>query len=149
MHLDEMSSALASRLDGWAPPGLVLSGSRQLVWVGEQSVRLTRLEFALLAVLQSGRGRVHCRAELLKQVWLTCGKERTRTVDTHIKRLRQKLGRARGCIETVRGVGYRFNGTRTKPVLHNQNTEPDHCNQDSRSASCDSAGELNLLHFLR
>jgi len=78
------------------------------VWVGEEEIRLTALEFRLLAVLLERRGRVQTRTILLDDVWGIEADVTTRTVDTHVKRLREKLGPAGTYIETVRGVGYRF-----------------------------------------
>lgn len=78
------------------------------VWVGAFEVILTALEFKLLLMLLDRRGRVQTRERLLEEVWQMPGELTTRTVDTHVKRLRQKLGHAGDYIETVRGVGYRF-----------------------------------------
>ncbi len=78
-------------------------------WVGGDEVMLTALEFKLLYALISGRGRVQTRDQLLDVVWGIRAEVTTRTVDTHVKRLRQKLGEAGGYIETRRGIGYRFN----------------------------------------
>jgi len=78
------------------------------VWVNEQEVTLTALELRLLATLLERRGRVQSRPSLLDDVWGMSGDVTTRTVDTHVKRLREKLGAAGPYIETVRGVGYRF-----------------------------------------
>jgi two-component system, OmpR family, phosphate regulon response regulator PhoB len=78
------------------------------VWVGGSEVTLTALELRLLCTLYDRRGRVQSRAVLLDEVWRMSGDVNTRTVDTHVKRLREKLGSAGGYLETVRGVGYRF-----------------------------------------
>ncbi len=78
------------------------------VWVEEQEVRLTALEFKLLLKLYDAKNRVQTRAALLDDVWDIEADVTTRTVDTHIKRLREKIGEAGSYIETVRGVGYRF-----------------------------------------
>jgi len=78
------------------------------VWVDEEERALTALEFRLLVTLLDGSERVRTRADLLREVWRTDGDMVTRTVDTHVKRLREKLGAAGEYIETVRGVGYRF-----------------------------------------
>lgn len=78
------------------------------VWVGEDEVVLTALEFKLLETLLAARGRVQTRERLLMVVWNMPSDLSTRTVDTHVKRLRQKLGSAGRYIETVRGIGYRF-----------------------------------------
>jgi two-component system, OmpR family, phosphate regulon response regulator PhoB len=69
---------------------------------------LTALEFRLLTTFMQRRGRVLTREVLLADVWGLSPELTTRTVDTHVKRLREKLGAAGEAIETVRGVGYRF-----------------------------------------
>ena len=78
------------------------------VHVGAEEVVLTALEFKLLLGLMSRTGRVLSREQLLDQVWGLSPETQTRTVDTHIKRLREKLGAARDLLETVRGSGYRL-----------------------------------------
>jgi two-component system, OmpR family, phosphate regulon response regulator PhoB len=78
------------------------------VWVDGQEVELTALEFKLLVNLHERKNRVQTRAALLDAVWGIQAEVTTRTVDTHVKRLREKLGAAGRYIETVRGVGYRF-----------------------------------------
>lgn len=77
-------------------------------WVDDVEVELTALEFKLLLALFERRDRVQTRAGLLDEVWGITADVTTRTVDTHVKRLREKLGLAGTYIETVRGVGYRF-----------------------------------------
>lgn len=77
-------------------------------WVDGDEVRLTALEFKLLTTFYERRGRVQSREHLLTDVWGYQAEVTTRTVDTHMKRLREKLGLAGVYIETVRGVGYRF-----------------------------------------
>ncbi len=87
---------------------LVIDVPRHSVRVEGQEVALTALEFKLLLDLASRMGRVQSRDALLERVWnYTTGVE-TRTVDTHVKRLREKLGAGSKYIETVRGVGYRM-----------------------------------------
>ena len=81
------------------------------VWVDEQEVELTALEFKLLVTLYDRRNRVQTRSALLDDVWGIQADITTRTVDTHVKRLREKLEAARDYVETVRGVGYRFVGS--------------------------------------
>lgn len=81
------------------------------VWVGDEEIPLTATEFKLLLVLAKRAGRVQTRGNLLTDVWDMPPDLNTRTVDTHVKRLREKLGDASVHIETVRGVGYRFNAT--------------------------------------
>ncbi len=78
------------------------------VWVDGAEVALTPLEFKLLQTLMTRLGRVQPRERLLEDVWEMSSEVETRTVDTHMKRLREKLGSARELIETVRGVGYRM-----------------------------------------
>ncbi|MGI8883321.1 MAG: winged helix-turn-helix domain-containing protein [Pyrinomonadaceae bacterium] len=80
------------------------------VLCGGADVKLTRKEFALLAHLIKNMGRVAARQQLLDNVWGYSYFGDTRTLDVHIRRLRQKLGDCGGCIETVVGVGYRFIG---------------------------------------
>ncbi len=77
-------------------------------WVDDAEVQLTALEFRLLSTLYDRRDRVQARGTLLQDVWGANADMATRTVDTHVKRLREKLGAAGDYIETVRGVGYRF-----------------------------------------
>jgi two-component system, OmpR family, phosphate regulon response regulator PhoB len=86
-------------------------------WVDEEEVRLTSTEFRLLLTLYERRNRVQARITLLEDVWGMDAEAETRTVDTHVKRLREKLGKAESYLETVRGVGYRFVGNpmETKP----------------------------------
>jgi two-component system, OmpR family, phosphate regulon response regulator PhoB len=78
------------------------------VWANDAELELTALEFKLLVTLYDRRNRVQTRAALLSDVWGIDADITTRTVDTHVKRLREKLGDAGNYIETVRGVGYRF-----------------------------------------
>ena len=77
-------------------------------YLGATPINLTRLELRLLATLLSRAGRVQTRERLLAEVWELEDDATSRTVDTHIKRLRAKLGSAAELIETVRGAGYRF-----------------------------------------
>ena len=77
-------------------------------WVDKGEVALTALEFRLLHQFLARRGRVQTRDTLLSDVWGIDADVTTRTVDTHVKRLREKLGEAGAYIETLRGVGYRF-----------------------------------------
>jgi two-component system, OmpR family, phosphate regulon response regulator PhoB len=71
-------------------------------------VELTPIEFRLLVTLTARLGRVQSRERLLADIWDHGGDLESRTLDTHVKRLREKLGPARDLLETVRGVGYRF-----------------------------------------
>ncbi len=76
-------------------------------WRGK-TIELTATEFKLLALLAQRRGRVQSREQLLRDVWDYNAMIDTRTVDTHMRRLREKLGPAGKFLDTVRGVGYRF-----------------------------------------
>ena len=79
------------------------------VSVEGKNILLTALEFKLLKHLLRRKGRVQTRDQLLGDVWGYSSEVTTRTVDTHIKRLREKLGKPGELIQTIRGVGYRFN----------------------------------------
>ncbi len=81
------------------------------VHVDSQLVELTALEFRLLKELVDKRGRVQSRDQLLSEVWGYNAEVTTRTVDTHIKRLREKLGSMGKYVQTIRGVGYKFSRT--------------------------------------
>jgi two-component system phosphate regulon response regulator PhoB len=78
------------------------------VYVDEMQIELTALEFKLLNQLVETRGRVQSRDQLLTEVWGYSAEVTTRTVDTHIKRLRNKLGSMGKYVQTIRGVGYKF-----------------------------------------
>ena len=78
------------------------------VQLDRDPIELTATEFKLLTTLAQRRGRVQSREELLKVVWGYEYLGYHRTVDTHIRRLREKLGPAAELVETVRGMGYRF-----------------------------------------
>lgn len=88
--------------------GLCLDVPAHTASVDGRPVELTATEFRLLAVLIQRRGRVQSRDQLLRDVWEYDSLIDTRTVDTHVRRLREKLGRAARFIDTVRGLGYRF-----------------------------------------
>lgn len=77
-------------------------------FVSDQEIQLTAKEFRLLETLMTRAGRVLTRDQLLDDVWGSDITVTSRTIDTHLKRLREKLGSAGAMIETVRGVGYRF-----------------------------------------
>ena len=81
-----------------------------LVRVGGHEVSLALLEFRLLVYLIKGQGRVRTREQLLRHVWSYPVDSATRTIETHVKRLRAKLGSAGELIETVRSIGYRMRG---------------------------------------
>ncbi len=118
--------ALFRRLEGVAvaPPQSVakrlehgaiqLDVDRHEVWVLGQKVDLTATEFKLLQLLIERKGRVQTREHLLVDVWNYETEIETRTVDTHVRRLREKLGAEADWIETIRGVGYRMAEQKTK-----------------------------------
>ncbi len=81
---------------------------RHQATVKGRAIDLTATEFKLLTVLAQRRGRVQSREQLLQDVWEYDNLIDTRTVDTHMRRLREKLGPAAKYLDTVRGVGYRF-----------------------------------------
>jgi two-component system, OmpR family, phosphate regulon response regulator PhoB len=87
---------------------LMIDIDRHDVSVQRKRVPLTSTEFKLLVELASKRGRVQTREQLLNRVWGYTYEGYARTVDTHIRRLREKLGITGDWIETIRGVGYRF-----------------------------------------
>ncbi len=87
---------------------LVIDLPRHEVLVAGKRVELTATEFKLLTVLAQRRGRVQSRDQLLRDVWEYDSLIDTRTVDTHMRRVREKIGKAARHLETVRGVGYRF-----------------------------------------
>lgn len=89
---------------------LYVCPSQHIVRVKDKQVTLTLKEFELLCLLLSKREMVFTRSQLLNQIWGYEFDGESRTVDVHIRSLRQKLGEAGECIETVRGVGYKIGG---------------------------------------
>jgi two-component system phosphate regulon response regulator PhoB len=87
---------------------ITIDSARHRVLVGGKPVVLTAVEFKLLSMLMKRPGRVQARDRLLSEVWGYESAIDTRTVDTHVRRLREKLGKAASAIETVRGFGYRL-----------------------------------------
>ena len=87
---------------------ITLDSARHHVAVSGRPVQLTSVEFKLLSMLMQRQGRVQARDRLLNEVWGYESLIDTRTVDTHVRRLRKKLGKAAVAIETVRGFGYRI-----------------------------------------
>ena len=100
---------------------LRLDVSAHRAYIEDQEVTLTALEFKLVHHLMLHRGRVQSREVLLREVWGMSSQLETRTVDTHMMRLRDKLGPARDQVETVRGVGYRLSADEapTSPGANN------------------------------
>jgi two-component system phosphate regulon response regulator PhoB len=111
--LDERIKALYERARR-PGEGLIVLGELRidrdtnLVQVAGKEIELTAIERRLLVTLCDRRDRIQTRDVLLGDVWGIQASVSTRTVDTHIKRLREKIGSMRDCIQTVRGVGYRF-----------------------------------------
>jgi DNA-binding response OmpR family regulator len=87
---------------------LIINVPKHRVTVNNKEIELTPIEFKLLVTLIERKGRIQSRDQLLSDVWDMHADVFTRTVDTHIKRLREKLGKIGNQIETVRGLGYRF-----------------------------------------
>ena len=87
---------------------LLLDRSRHEVRAGDRLIECTATEFKLLSILMERQGRVQARDRLLSDVWGYDSIIDTRTVDTHMRRLRDKLGKFGRYIETVRGFGYRL-----------------------------------------
>lgn len=88
--------------------GLTLDGATHRVTFNEQNIKLGPTEFKLLNFLMHHAERVHSRSQLLDRVWGDHVFIEERTVDVHVKRLREALGDAGNMVETVRGVGYRI-----------------------------------------
>ena len=99
-HSEPSSNALKIR-------GVHLDEDQFLLEVDGERVELTATEFKLLKLLIERKGKVQTRENLLISVWKYESDTETRTVDTHIRRLREKLGNQSGIIETIRGVGYK------------------------------------------
>jgi two-component system phosphate regulon response regulator PhoB len=87
---------------------LTIDVPKHEVTVAGKSIVLTPIEFKLLTLLAERRERVQSRDQLLQEVWGYDSQTASRTVDTHVRRLRAKLGRAARHLHTVRGFGYRF-----------------------------------------
>ena len=88
--------------------GLRLDATQHRVWIDNEEIKMTITEYKLLVHLLRKQDQLCSRSELLEEVWELPPNLNTRTVDTHIKRLRQKMGSLAPFIQTVRGAGYRF-----------------------------------------
>jgi len=112
-----VKSVLRSNAGAAASPGVLEVGPLRIdrrgreVRVNGVPVSLTATEFNLLATLAQRRGRVLSRQSLLDQLWGVETSGESRTIDVHVRHLREKLGAAAECIETVRGFGYRLSET--------------------------------------
>jgi two-component system phosphate regulon response regulator PhoB len=111
-----VQSILRRRSEGFnaAPDKVMEAGrirldlARHEASLGGRPLSLTATEFKLLQILMERRGRVQTREKLLADVWNYEAEIETRTVDTHMRRLREKLGEEAAWVETIRGVGYRM-----------------------------------------
>lgn len=104
-----MGASIADHTRRLQAGDVVLDEEMHTVVVSGKVVDLTATEFKLLKLLMERKGRVQSRENLLVNVWNYDTDTETRTIDTHIRRLREKLGERSAVIETVRGVGYRIN----------------------------------------
>ena len=104
----ERTQASTQRKDQLRVGDLFIDTPRHTVTYRKEQIELTATEFKLLVVLAERRGLVQSRERLLRDVWEYERDVDTRTVDTHMRRLRDKLGGASKYLDTVRGVGYRF-----------------------------------------
>ena len=98
----------AQEQDGFRMGGLYVSPERHIVRVDGRDVALTFKEFEMLVLLFRNRGMVLTRDQFLNEVWGYAFDGENRTVDVHIRTLRQKLGDAGRCIHTIRGIGYKL-----------------------------------------
>jgi two-component system phosphate regulon response regulator PhoB len=96
----------AGRLLEWG--GLSVDAARQQVFIDGGEVTLRPLEYKLLALFMEHPQRIFSRAALLEEIWGITGDAQTRTVDTHVRRLRERLASYGDAIETVHGLGYRL-----------------------------------------
>ena len=101
------------RVDSCEAGAIHVDLNRHVVMVDGQIVNLTFKEFELLCYLIENKGMVLTRDQLLSKIWGYDFDGETRTVDVHIRTLRQKLGEASRCIETIRGVGYKLEESET------------------------------------
>lgn len=95
--------------------GLMVDVAMRRVRVNGRPVDLTPKEFDLLALFAQNPGRPFSRDDLLDRIWRNDYEVTDRTIDTHVQRLRKKLGNQSGVIQTVWGVGYRFEESRPAP----------------------------------
>lgn len=94
--------------DVFSIQGLRLDANQHRVWIDDVEIKMTITEYKLLTHLLRKQDQLCSRGELLQEVWELPPNLNTRTVDTHIKRLRQKMQHLAPFIQTVRGAGYRF-----------------------------------------
>jgi len=104
---DPMQRSLPQGVKAVSGP-ILLDYDRCKVLVGERTIEFSPIEFKLISILAEKPGTVHSREKLLNEVWGYKSGTETRVVDMHMFRLREKLGPASNCLETVRGFGYRI-----------------------------------------
>ncbi|MEE0887497.1 MAG: response regulator transcription factor [Treponema sp.] len=105
----EKNNAIQSNKKELSLGNIKLNESRHTVFVGEKQIFLTVKEFELLALLIENKGNVLTREQLLNSIWKIDADIESRTVDVHVRTLRQKIGDENGeIIETVRGIGYKI-----------------------------------------
>ncbi len=102
----DMTQNISSKIETFGI--LSINEDSHEVFINDDEIILTALEFKLLKHLLDRRGRVQTRDQLLSDVWGYSAHITTRTVDTHVKRLREKMGVMGKHVQTIRGVGYRF-----------------------------------------
>jgi DNA-binding response OmpR family regulator len=115
----EMSTAASDDEQPVSIGDLRIDFGRRSVHVGEREIHLTFVEFEILGALARNQGRVFTREQLLARIWGDSAYRDPRTIDVHIRHLREKLERDAKepeYIFTVRGVGYRFRDRRTAPA---------------------------------
>ena len=108
--IDEVKAVKTPQEQQWQVGPLFVCPQRRQVQVNGQDVLLTYKEFEILSLLLQQQGRVMTREMLMDRVWGLEADRENRTLDVHIRTLRQKLGEAGHLIETVRGVGYKIGG---------------------------------------
>jgi DNA-binding response OmpR family regulator len=116
------------------------------VSVGGEDVLLTAMEFRLLAKLVERRDMVQTRAALLTEVWGASAHSKTRTVDTHVTRLRHKLRTAGRFVQSVRGVGYRFSTTIPRQPRDNVTLGLESCTPSTSIPSCATRVSMSPAH---
>lgn len=87
--------------------GIAIDKNKMLIYRGDKTITPTRMEFNLLSLLTSKPGNIFTRAQIFSTLWGDNNHVSDRTIDVHIRKLREKIGD--GCIKTIKGVGYKFN----------------------------------------
>jgi len=110
--------------DAGFPETVAIQLNNASAWVGDRRLDLTPRELQLLSTLVRQSGRVLTREQLVLRVWGEDSDQSGRVVDAHVKSIRRKLGDARECLQTVRGVGYRFSEQGAR-LRSSRDLEPD------------------------